>query len=135
MSHYESEMARMTLAFVCSHEPEIRERLARLDKVPLLDELLNALRGDQDATDLLDQIHAALRRGGDALGLYGHSQVGTRSLHASGFGPYQRVDVVFPCPGGRCYGWQPNTVCPPPPGEHPTCAVDGQRIDWQRFQA
>src|SRR5438309_1497004 len=77
---------RAALAYACEHLHELREHLHDASADPdagetrLLDELIDALAAGRPVTPLLDAIDVALRRAGDALGLY----PGQRSVQLPG---------------------------------------------------
>lgn len=93
------EAERNGLAYVCGHLDEIRASL-QPDDSPLLRLLLDEVRDGREIADLLDALHLALQRGGDALGVYGH---GVRGLSPAGIED-RPLEVVYLCPVGRCSG-------------------------------
>jgi hypothetical protein len=108
---------------------ELREHLhaagadSRTGEPRLLDELSDALAAGRPITPVLDAIDAALRRAGDALGLY----PGQRSVQLPGIQPRLPGGTLYLCPGRRC-----DRSMWAQPGAAPHCAFTGQalREEW-----
>ena len=107
-------MRRAALGYVCAQREELTAELASLPVEPgrkapstLVDELLGALDGGGECGPWLDEVDAALRRSGDALGLFGRAgaEWGQRNLRLAGgsrSAPPPVDEVVYLCPVGRC---------------------------------
>lgn len=55
----------------CAEKQGIRAHLERAGNTSALDRLVAAARGSGEVAELLDELHAALQRCGDALGAFG----------------------------------------------------------------
>jgi hypothetical protein len=123
------------VARVCTDEPDIRACLERAGDTSPLDRVIAAVRDGGEVRDLLDALHAALQRGGDALGVYGpnRSGAGYRAARPVGLGDPRPVEVVFLCPRGTCSRrWRPDPAAPP--STPPTCRLhDGEPLCWKRL--
>ncbi|MGW6308766.1 hypothetical protein ACWFRQ_21510 [Streptomyces niveus] len=140
------ETARRTaerIATVCTQLEAIRGELHETrngDDGPLEAVLAEARsRGARNGRDLvaaLDQLHAALQAGGDALGLRGYSEqgAGSRGLRPAGIdgdlaGGGRGGEITYVCPGDRCtrYWW------PQGPAPVPRCAVSDTSLRRERL--
>jgi hypothetical protein len=96
---------RQGLAYVCAHFDEISVALAEEgpdgDGLHALERLRSALRASGEFSDPLADLHLALQRAGDALGVYGHIR-GVRSWPLAGFDQSEPFEIVYRCPIGRC---------------------------------
>ncbi|MFD3558191.1 hypothetical protein ACFWVU_00750 [Streptomyces sp. NPDC058686] len=111
------------IAQFCENIERTRATLARApaDGTRLLDELLDALRNGTDPSEQLEAVHHALRRGQDAIGVFGR----TRDISMAtppGIPPARTDEPVLLCPraDNPCtrYGW-------PTPGSTHVCHVTG----------
>lgn len=112
------------LAYLCTHLDEIRALLA--DDVAgreALARLRSRLRGDGEISGALSDIHDALLRAGDALGIYRHVR-GLRELTLAGVGSGP-LEIVYRCPVHRC-----QRIVPGPAVEPPRCGVTGETLRW-----
>ncbi len=128
-----SEVAN-AVARVCAQEPHIRARLDRAGDTTPLDRLITAVRDGDPVTERLDELHAALQRCGDALGVYEPTRRGGyRSAVPVGMGDPCPVEVVFLCPHGTCSRtWRPDPSTPS--SAPPTCRMhDGEPLRWTRL--
>ena len=119
------------IAYVCEHWNELSTWLAQDDQT-LLSRLGEALRAGREVSQLLDELHQAVQRGGDALGIYGNVERGQRAgLPRSGLGSPRPVEVIFVCPGGRCSRY----ATPETEGaDHkPRCEIFGIPLRWERL--
>jgi hypothetical protein len=96
------------LAYVCAHADEIRE-------VPGAAGPLDRIRAGDEPVAELDRLHVALRRAGDAPGVYGAIE---RGLFPAGV-PRHAIpateDTVYLCPDGTCSRyWLPRGADEPP---------------------
>jgi len=62
---------RAAVARVCSEEPQMRASLERAGDASPLDRLIAAVRDGAELSELLNELHAALQRCGDAVGVFG----------------------------------------------------------------
>ncbi|MDQ3887266.1 MAG: hypothetical protein M3308_09755 [Actinomycetota bacterium] len=101
---------RAAMAWVCAEEPQMRASLERAGDTSPLDRLIAAARDGAELSELLDDLHAALQRCGDAVGVFGphagfrewdlrHRDWGSRPV---GLGAPSPVEVAFHCPRGTC---------------------------------
>jgi hypothetical protein len=121
----EAKQAIRGLAYVCAHLEEISEVLATdAAGAEALERLRSALRDARDVTGPLGDIHHALLRAGDALGVYGHVR-GRGSLTLAGFDESEPLEIVYRCPAGRC----PRSV-PGPAESPPWCGVADRALRW-----
>lgn len=130
----ESREVADAVARVCTEEPHIRTRLDRAGDTAPLDRLIAAVRDGAPVTEPLDELHAALQRCGDALGVYGATRRrGYRSAVPVGMGDPRPVEVVFLCPRGTCSRtWRPDPSTSP--STPPTCRLhDGEPLRWTRL--
>jgi hypothetical protein len=112
------------LAYLCTHLDEIRALLA--DDVAgreALARLQSELRGGGDISGALSDIHDALLRAGDALGIFSHVR-GLRDLTLAGVGSGP-LEIVYRCPVRRC-----QRVVPGPAVEPPQCGVTSEPLRW-----
>jgi len=117
------------LSYVCQQLDPIRITLQSDDggDASLLLSLVDAVKqGDDEATrERLDLLHAALRRAGDALGVYGQHD---RVLRPVGLddGP---LELFYRCPLDRCSGrgWSAATA------EPVRCNISGQDLRRERM--
>lgn len=122
------------VARVCAEEPQIRACLERAGDTSPLDRLIAAVHEGGEVSARLDELHAALQRCGDALGVFGPSRRGGgfRSARPVGMGDPRPVEVVFLCPRGTCSRyWRPNPA--EPPSTAPTCQIHGEPLRWERL--
>jgi hypothetical protein len=114
------------LAYVCAHVDEINAVLAEDatggDGLQALERLRSALRGNGDISGPLADLHHALLRAGDALGVYGHVR-GVRGSSLAGFDQSEPLEIVYRCPIGRCARTDPGPAVTPP-----RCGVAGQAL-------
>ena len=119
-----ARQASQGLAYVCTHVDEISAALAEDasggDGLKALERVRSVLRGNGDISGPLADLHHALLRAGDALGVYGHVR-GVRGLSLAGFDQGKPLEIVYRCPIGRC----PRTV-PGPAVTPPRCGVGGR---------
>jgi hypothetical protein len=124
----DAKQAIRGLAYVCAHLDEISEVLADDaaggEGAEALERLQSALRGKKDITGPLGDIHHALLRAGDALGVYGHVR-GLRSLTLAGVEESEPLEIVYRCPAGRCSRTVPGPAITPP-----RCGVAGEVLRW-----
>ena len=117
------------LAYVCAHVDEISAALADDasggEGLQALERLRSALRGNGDISGPLGELHHALLRAGDALGVYGHVRGVRRGLSLAGFDESEPLEIVYRCPIGRC----PRAV-PGPAVTPPRCGVAGEGLRW-----
>lgn len=119
----------LALAYVCQQLAPIQTTLQNDeggDLSPLLSLLDAVKQGDSDATqERLDLLHAALRRAGDALGVYGHQD---RALRPAGLedGP---LELFYRCPLNRCSGrgWSEAAAAPI------RCNISGHELRRERL--
>jgi hypothetical protein len=123
-----ARQASQGLAYVCAHLDEISAVLADDasggDGLQALERLRSALRDNGDISGPLADLHHALLRAGDALGVYGHVR-GVRDLSLAGFDQSEPLEIVYRCPIGRC----PRTV-PGPAVTPPQCTVADETLRW-----
>jgi len=120
----EDSKASQGLAYVCAHMDEISAVLAEDapggDGIKALERLRSALHGSGDISGPLADLHHALLRAGDALGVYGHVR-GVRGLSLAGFDQSEPIEIVYRCPISRC-----SRVAPGPAVTPPRCGVAGE---------
>ncbi|SEU47820.1 hypothetical protein [Nonomuraea wenchangensis] len=122
-------MEKDAIAYICEHSDDLRVILA--DPTPL-DTVLDAVRDGDDpagARPLLDALHAAVQRAGDAFGIIPHDHRGPEMATGAGLGSARRLEIFFYCPRGRCSRiWEPDrenlTV--------PSCVVFGEELAERR---
>ena len=136
----EPTRVRAAVARVCSEEPQMRASLERAGDTSPLDRLIAAARDGAELSELLNDLHAALQRCGDAVGVFGpraglrewdlrHRDSGLRPV---GVGVSSAVEVAFHCPRGTCSrDWQPDPAHPS--STPPTCPVYGKPLRWTRL--
>ena len=115
------------LAYVCGHLDEISAVLGEVpdgDGQEALKRLMSALHGSGDIAGPLAEVHHALLRAGDALGVYGHVR-GLRNLTLAGIEDSTPLEIVYRCPAGRCPRTVPGSAAPPP-----RCGILGQELRW-----
>jgi hypothetical protein len=121
-----ARQAGQGLAYVCAHVDEISAALAEDasggEGVQALERLRSALRGSGDVSGPLADLHHALLRAGDALGVYGHVR-GVPGLSLAGFDQGEPLEIVYRCPIGRC-----SRVIPGPAVTPPWCGVACQAL-------
>ncbi|MEQ4720606.1 hypothetical protein [Nonomuraea sp. B19D2] len=126
-----AERAAEGLAIVCAHVEEIRADLrsgSRGDDAPL-ERVLATARAGEDIAGPLDALHLALRADGDALGLNGYDEGGTRAIQAAGITVTDPGEVVYLCPDGRCVRyWWPAGGTPVP-----RCTISGDALRRDRL--
>jgi hypothetical protein len=110
------------LAYVCANLGDLRATLDE-DGASALERLLAALRSGTAITPLLDELHLAVQRAGDALGIYGEQD---RGLEAVGT---ERMEIVFRCPLEKCTGRPFDEVTEFPP----LCSVNGAELIRDRL--
>jgi hypothetical protein len=114
------------LAYVCAHADEIRAALAEdasgAEGLQALGRLRSLLRGNRDISGPLTDLHHALLRAGDALGVYGHVR-GARGWSLAGFNESEPLEIVYRCPIGRC-----SRVVPGPALTPPRCEMVGEGL-------
>lgn len=119
------------LARMCADEAMIREQLEQTGEVAVLDQVVAAVRAAADPRAQLDELHLALQRAGDALGLQGHGPRGTPGVRPAGLGAARPVEVVFLCPRGDC-----SRTWRPPSDQAATaaqCSVHGEALAWKQL--
>lgn len=123
------------VARVCAEEPQFRARLERAGDTSPLDRLIAAVRdGGGEVAERVNELHAALRQGGDALGLFGPTRRGGsfRGVRPDGLGAPRPVEVAFLCPRGTCSrDWRPDPITPP--SAPPICQVHAEPLRWTRL--
>lgn len=99
---------RDALAYVCAHADEIRA-------VPGAAGPLDRIRdGDEPAAEL-DRLHVALRRAGDAPGIYGAVERGLFPAGVPRYAVPAAEDTVYLCPDATCSRyWLPSGADDPP---------------------
>jgi len=126
----EAERTLKGLAYVCAHLDEISAALSDdavgNDGTVALERLRSALRGDGDLAGPLGDIHHAMLRAGDALGVYGHSRRVFQPL--PGVDRDQPLEVVYRCPVGRCPRADPGPAVTPP-----RCGFTGETLRRERL--
>ena len=134
---------RAAVARVCAEEPQMRASLERGGDASPLDRLIAAVREGAELSELLDELHTALQRCGDAVGVFGPARHGAGfrewdlrhrdwGLRPVGLGAPSPVEVAFHCPRGTCSrDWQPDPSNPP--STPPTCPVYGEPLRWTRL--
>jgi len=124
-----ARQVRQGLAYVCAHVDEISAALAEDvsggEGLKALERLRSALRGNGDISGPLGDLHHALLRAGDALGVYGHVRGVRRGLSLAGFDESEPLEIVYRCPVGRC-----PRVVPGPAVTPPRCGVAGEALRW-----
>jgi hypothetical protein len=116
---------REGLGYVCSQNAELREILPP-DGVAALDQVIAAARVGEVPASLLDTLHEALLRAGDALGIYGRTR-SSGSLAGLSSAP---EETVYLCPSGRCnrYVWTRDVT------NAPLCALASDApMRWERL--
>jgi hypothetical protein len=104
------------IAYVCENIGPIRTTLAvDPEGMRRFEELLAALRDGTDPVDLLEDVHRALRRAGDALGVFGRNRAGSLTTLA-GIDRDRHREPVLLCPrADPCarYAWpgDAETMC------------------------
>jgi hypothetical protein len=115
------------LGYLCAHLEELSAVLATSTAAAnALERLRAGLRGAGDISGPLNDIHDALLRAGDALGIYGHAR-GLRELTLAGIGD-EPVEIVYRCPAARCA----RTV-PGPGVDPPRCGLTGEALRWEQL--
>ncbi|WP_369214222.1 hypothetical protein [Streptomyces flavofungini] len=120
------------LAYVCGHLTEIRETLGEQGQEPLrrLEAALGSASGsalgadtaEEDLPAILDALHRALQRAGDAPGVYGYRH----PFSAAGLSSLQ---ITYRCPMQRCAGFSRREVTEFPP----RCAISGRQLPRERL--
>lgn len=127
-SEIEAERALNGLAYVCAHLGEITDVLTDdntgREGSTAFARLRSAVRHNEDIIGPLGDIHHALLRAGDALGIYGHVR-GLHSLILAGVEQGRPLEIVYRCPAGRC-----PRIVPGPAVTPPRCDVVGQELRW-----
>lgn len=119
------------VAWMCAQLPDIREQLAETGDTAALERVVTALHAGTDPSQPLEELHTALQRSGDALGLYGQSRAAGGGDRPTGLGPARPAAAVFLCPRGSCSRtWWPDQQAAPT--EPPHCAVHAQALNWAR---
>lgn len=122
------------VARVCADAPGIRARLDCAGDTSPLERLIAAVRDGGEVAERLSELHAALQRCGDALGVFGPTRRGGnyRGAHPVGMGDPRPVEVVFLCPRGSCSrDWRPDPTTPP--STPPTCLLHSESLRWERL--
>lgn len=122
------------VAQVCADVPGIRARLERAGDTAPLDRLIATVRDGGEVAERLGELHGALQRCGDALGVFGSTRRGGgfRSARPVGMGDPRPVEVVFLCPRGTCSrAWRPDPAAPP--STPPTCLLHSEPLRWERL--
>lgn len=130
----ESTQVADAVARVCADVPGIRASLERAGDTSPLDQFIAAVRDGGEVAERLGELHGALQRCGDALGVFGPTRRGRdfRSARPVGMGDPRPVEVVFLCPRGSCSrAWRPNPAAPP--SSSPTCLLHGEPLRWERL--
>ncbi len=121
--------ARQGLAYVCAHVDEISAALAADpsggEGLQALEWIRSVLRGNGDISGPLADLHHALLRAGDAVGVYGPVRGVRRGLSLAGFDQSEPLEIVYRCPIGRCL-----RVVPGPAVTLPQCGVAGEALRW-----
>jgi hypothetical protein len=125
-----AERTAKGLAYVCAHLDEISAALpddaAGKDGSVALERLRSAMRGDGNLTGRLDDIHHALPRAGDALGVYGHSRSVIQPL--PGIDTDRPLEIVYRCPADLCLRADPGPAITPP-----RCGFTGEMLRRERL--
>lgn len=135
----ESTQVADAVARVCADVPGIRARLERTGDTSTLDRVIAAVRDGGEVAERLDELHAALQRCGDALGVFGTTRRGgsTRGARPVGLGDPRPVEVVLLCPRGNCSrAWRPDHPAIDtaiPPSTRPECRLHGEPLRWERL--
>lgn len=132
----ESTEVADAVARVCADVPTIRARLERAGDTSPLDRLIAAMRDGGEVAERLGELHTALQRCGDALGVFGSTRRGGGygGTLPGGMGDPNPVEVVFLCPRGSCSrGWRPDPATSPSPSTPPTCQLHGEPLRWERL--
>lgn len=115
------------LAYVCIHIGGIKAFLSEetIDRRGLqaLEQIQSALQRTGDISRPLGELHHALVREGDVLGVYGHAR-GLRDLTLVGFED-EPLEIVYRCPTGRCLRTVPGPAVVPP-----CCGMTGETMQW-----
>jgi hypothetical protein len=119
------------LARVCADQAEIREQLEETGEVAVLNQLVAAVQSAADPRAQLEELHLALQRAGDALGLYGPQRgTGLPGVRAAGLGAARPVEVAFFCPRGDCTRtWRPE---PDSGTSAARCSLYGEPLAWKQ---
>jgi hypothetical protein len=102
----------------------LAEDASGADGLKARERLRSALRGNGDISGPLADLHHALLRVGDALGVYGHVR-NVRGLSLAGFDESKPLEIVYWCPIGRCLRAVPGPAVTPP-----RCGVAGEALRW-----
>jgi len=132
--HEESTQVADAVAWVCAEEPGIRACLERAGDTSPLDRLIAVVRDGGDVAERLDELHSALQRCGDALGVFGPTRRGGGYVGAlpGGIGDPRQVEVLFLCPRGSCSrAWRPDPTTST--SSPPTCQLHGESLRWERL--
>jgi hypothetical protein len=123
-----SEREASGLAYVCANASDLRSILEEKcpDSAPVLESVLAAVRDGKAVTQLLDELHQALQRAGDELGVYGEYGGQDRGPEAAGT---ERMEIVFRCPLKKCMGRPFDEVTQFPPH----CSVSGAELIRDRL--
>lgn len=124
----------LALARACHDAAEIRESLESAGDTSPLDRLAAALRQGADVREPLWELHEAIRRSGDALGLppLGLRARGGYGVAPAGLGEARPVEVVFLCPNRVCTRvWRPRPDSTPE--GTPRCQLLDQPMRWERL--
>ncbi|HEX3959480.1 MAG TPA: hypothetical protein VHZ03_23080 [Trebonia sp.] len=122
----EARHALKGLAYMCAHMDEISTVLADPpggEGTEALERLRSALLGNKEISGPLSDIHHALLRAGDALGVYGN--VRGLGLALAGVDTSEPLEIVYRCPAGRC-----SRIVPGPARTPPRCEVAGEALRW-----
>jgi hypothetical protein len=122
-------LAGDAVAYVCEHL-ELMPGWLLPDDQPLLQQFTASIDDGDELPAVLEALDAALKRGGDASGLW---RTVARSSHpiapATGFGSSRPADGWFLCPRNRCVGREPS---PQSPGQQICAAFGGEPLRWKQ---
>lgn len=120
---------REAISRVCRDFAGISELLNESGELHLLESLAAALRAGRDVSHALEDVHAALQRGGDPVGVHGgYSR--HPGVQPDLFPSARPATIVFLCPARRCSRhWLPEAGSTSPP----VCEVSGTPLRWEKI--